>query len=419
MTSEVKLEVIQGGKASQVPSGKLAENIMHFGRVLRDAGLPLGPGQVIDAINAAECGCLRSREDFYWTLHSIFVKRYEHSTLFHQAFDTFWQKPKMIEQLMQLFFQEISRPAGAEKKKAGHRRLANAMFSEPDVQNLRQTPKDVIEVDASHSFSAQEVLREKDFEQMNTDEQTAARRAIAALRQESIEIKTRRFRPSRAGRVDMRRTLKAAARSGAGLGELKRRTRAVKEPPLVVLCDISGSMSGYSRMFLHFLHALTSDRSRVQVFLFGTRLSNITRALKRKDPDEAVETVTAQVQDWSGGTRIGHCLKEFNFAWSRRVLGQNAHVLLISDGLDRDDSDLLDVEIARLGRAAKRLIWLNPLLRFDGFEAKTDGIRTILSHVDEFRPVHSLASLEDLAKSLTSSTKGRYNPHKWLRAAQP
>lgn len=413
------LELIEGGKPEPVASGKLAENIMHFGRILRGAGLPLGPGQVIDAINAAECGCLRSREDFYWTLHAIFVKRFEHRALFEQAFDAFWQKPKMIEQLMQLFFQEISRPAGQQKKKAGHRRLANAMFSEPEVQKLRPTPQEVIEVDASHSFSAREVLREKDFEQMNTDEQAQARRAIAALRQQNIEIKTRRFRPSRAGRVDMRRTLKASARSGSGLGDLKRRTRAVKEPPLVVLCDISGSMSGYSRMFLHFLHALTSDRSRVQVFLFGTRLSNITRALKRKDPDEAVEAVTAQVRDWSGGTRIGHCLKEFNYAWSRRVLGQNAHVLLITDGLDRDDGDLLDVEIARLGRAAKRLIWLNPLLRFDGFEARTGGIRTILSHVDEFRPVHSLASLEDLAKSLTSSPKARYNPHKWLRAANP
>lgn len=419
MSSSPHFEVIQGGKSAAPASGKLAENIMHFGRVLRGAGLPLGPGQVIDAISAAECGCLRSREDFYWTLHAIFVKRYEHRTLFDQAFHAFWQKPKMIEQLMQLFFQEISRPAGAEKKKAGHRRLANAMFHEPDVQKLRPTPQDVIEVDASHSFSAREVLREKDFEQMNTDEQAEARQAIAAMRQQRLEIKTRRFRPARSGPVDMRRTLKAAARSGAGLAALKRRTRAVKEPPLVVLCDISGSMSGYSRMFLHFLHALTSDRSRVHVFLFGTRLTNITRALKRKDPDEAVEAVSAQVQDWSGGTRIGHCLREFNYAWGRRVLGQNAHVLLISDGLDRDDTDMLEDEIARLGRSAKRLIWLNPLLRFEGFEARTDGIRAILSHVDEFRPVHSLASLEDLAKSLTSSANGHHNPYKWLKAAQP
>ena len=415
MSSNVNLEVIEGGKSDPPSGGKLAENIMHFGRVLRGAGLPLGPGQVIDAITAAECGCLRSKDDFYWTLHSIFVKRYEHRTLFDQAFHAFWQKPKMIEQLMQLFFQEISRPAGPQKKNAGHRRLANAMFSEPEVQKLRPAPQDVIEIDASHSYSAREILRQKDFEQMSTEEQAEARQAMARIRQQRVEIKTRRFRPSRTGRVDLRRTLKAAARSG--LGELKHRTRALKEPPLVVLCDISGSMSGYSRMFLHFLHALTSDRSRVHVFLFGTRLSNITRALKRKDPDDAVEAVTAQVQDWSGGTRIGHCLKEFNFSWSRRVLGQNAHVLLISDGLDRDDSDLLDTEIARLGRASKRLIWLNPLLRFDGFEARTEGIRTILSHVDEFRPVHSLASLEDLAKSLTSSTKGQYNPHRWLRAA--
>lgn len=291
------------------------------------------------------------------------------------------------------------------------------MFNEADMKIVRKEPPNVIEVDATHTFSAKEILRHKDFEQMSAEEQADAKRAIAALRQKALEVKTRRFKSTVRGVVDMRRTLKSAARSSAGLTELKRRSPATREPPLVVLCDISGSMSGCSRMFLHFLHALASDHSRVHVFLFGTRLTNITRALKLKDVDEAIEEVTKQAKDWSGGTRIGHCLHDFNFNWSRCVLAQGAHVLLISDGLDRDDSDQLETEIARLGRSAKRLIWLNPLLRFDGFEARAGGIRAILSHVDEFRPVHSLASLEELAQSLTYSGKERYNPQKWLRTA--
>lgn len=406
-----------GAPVSIAGTGKLADNIVHFARVLRNAGLPVGPGQVLDALEAAQAGCLQERMDFYWMLHAVFVKRREHLAIFDQAFQAFWRKPKMLEQLMQMFFQEVQRPTGNEKKKAGHRRLADAMFEDPPMQSQRKEPPNVVEVDASQTFSAREVLREKDFEQMSSEEQSDAKKAIAQLRNARLEITTRSFKPARKGAVDMRRTLKAAARSGSGLAELKKRDRATREPPLVILCDISGSMSGYTRMFLHFLHALTSDRSRVHVFLFGTRLTNITRALKLKDVDDAVDEVARQAKDWSGGTRIGPCLREFNYEWSRRVLSQGAHVLLISDGLDRDDSELLEHEIAHLGRAAKRLIWLNPLLRFDGFEARSEGIRTILRHVDEFRPVHSLACLEDLAKSLTYSGKAAHNPYKWLRAA--
>lgn len=397
--------------------GKLGENIMHFARILRQAGLPIGPGQVIDAISATDSGCLRNRDDFYWTLHSLFVRKREHQTVFNQAFHVFWQKPKMLEQLMTMFFQEVSRPAGDEKKKAGERRLASAMFEGPDIKSTRQPRRDVLEVDASYTFNADEILRAKDFEQMSGDEQEGALRAIKHLKLGQIDIPTRRFGPAARGTVDMRRTLKAAARSGSGANILKFRTRKTKQTPLVVLCDISGSMSGYSRMFLHFLHALTNDRSRVHVFLFGTRLSNITRALARRDVDEAVEEVTSQVKDWSGGTRIGACLREFNFKWARRVLGQGAHVLLISDGLDRDETGVLEIEIARLGKTAKHITWLNPLLRYDGFEARAGGIRIILANVDEFRPVHNLNSLEDLARALTGSTtsnRGLTSPASWL-----
>jgi uncharacterized protein with von Willebrand factor type A (vWA) domain len=402
---------------SEASGGKLAENIMHFARVLRHAGLPIGTGQMIDAISATDSGCLRNREDFYWMLHSLFVRRREHRAVFDQAFHVFWQKPKMLEQLMSMFFQEVARPAGNEKKKPGERRLASAMFEGPDIKSTRKPPRDMLEVDASYTFNADEVLRQKDFEQMSALEQEDALRAIAQLRLGRFNVPTRRHGPAARGGVDMRRTLKAAARSASAANILKFRTRKLKQPPLVVLCDISGSMSGYSRMFLHFLHALMTDRSRVHVFLFGTRLTNITRALARRDVDEAVEEVTCQVKDWSGGTRIGACLREFNFKWARRVLAQGAHVIIISDGLDRDNGEALEAEISRLAKSAKHLIWLNPLLRYDGFEARAGGIRIILAHVDEFRPVHNLNSLEDLARALTGTgikVDFHSSPQRWL-----
>src|SRR5437868_3687700 len=216
----------------------------------------------------------------------------------------------------------------------------------------------------------------------------------------------------------MRRTLKGSMRAGGHFIDLERREKQWHEPPLVVLCDISGSCSNYSRMFLHFLHALTNDRDRVHVFLFGTRLTNVTRELKRRDIDEAMSKVSGAVKDWSGGTRIGAALREFNFHWARRVLTQGAHVLLMTDGLDRDDTGLLAAEMARLRRAARRIVWLNPLLRYQGFEPRAAGIRTIMPFVDEFRPVHSLDSLADLARALASPKAREHDPGSWVRMAR-
>ena len=197
--------------------------------------------------------------------------------------------------------------------------------------------------------------------------------------------------------------MRASLRHGGGLLALRRKERQTRPPPLVVLCDISGSMSSYSRMFLHFMHALSNDRERITCFLFGTRLTNITRHLERRDVDEALDRVSEAVADWSGGTRIGACLKAFNYDWGRRCLSQGAEVLLITDGLDRDDVSVLEVEIDRLQRSCRRLTWLNPLLRYDAFEPKAAGIRSILPHVDAFRPVHNLESLEDLANVLSET----------------
>lgn len=400
------------------PSGKLAANVMHFARLLREAGLPLGPGSVIDALDAAQSGSLRSREDFYWTLHCIFVKRRDHRELFDQAFHLFWKKPKMIEQLMQLLFQQITRPADEKAKKAGFRRLAEAMFDKVETQSRREEKPQDIEIDAELSASADERLRRKDFEQMTVAEQAQAKAAIAGLRLNRIELPTRRFRAAPHGqRIDLRRTLKGSLRLGGHFIDLKRRERRVREPPLVVLCDISGSCSNYSRIFLHFLHALTNDRDRVHVFLFGTRLTNVTREIARRDVDEALNKVSAAVKDWSGGTRIASAIREFNFRWARRVLTQGAHVLLMSDGLDRDDTGTLAAEMQRLRRSAKRIVWLNPLLRFSGFEARAGGIRAIMPYVDEFRPVHSLDSLADLARTLAMKARPEHDPRQWLKRA--
>jgi uncharacterized protein with von Willebrand factor type A (vWA) domain len=399
------------------PSGKLAVNIMHFARVLREAGLPVGPGHVLDALDAAQAGSLRSREDFYWTLHAVFVKRREHKDVFDQAFHVFWKKPKMLEQLMQLLFHQITRPADDKAKKAGFRRLAEAMFDQVETQSRQEPKKESLEFDATYSHSALEVLRKKDFDQMTVAEQAQARLAIARLALHRQEVKTRRFRPAYDGRrIDMRRTLKGSLRAGGHVIDLERRDRQTREPPLVVLCDISGSCSNYSRMFLHFLHALSNDRERVTVFLFGTRLTNITRELKRRDVDEAMLRVSAAVRDWSGGTRIGSALREFNYHWARRVLTQGAHVLLMTDGLDREDPALLETEMARLRRSAKRIIWLNPLLRYEGFQARAAGIRAMMPYIDEFRPVHSLESLADLARALAAPRREEHDPRRWLKA---
>jgi len=400
--------------AAPLPSGKLADNIMHFARVLREAGLPVGPASVLDALDAAQSGSLQTREDFYWTLHAILVKRRDHKEVFDQAFHVFWKKPKMLEQLMKLMFTQITRSASDKAKQAGFRRLAEAMFDKVETQSRRQEKPDVLELDAAFTASADDILRAKDFEQMTLTEQADARAAIALMRLTPREIRTRRFEPNSAGTaIDMRRTLKQSLRTGGGLITLARRERQRREPPLVILCDISGSCSNYSRMFLHFLHAVANDRTRVTMFLFGTRLTNVTRELKRRDIDEAVSKVSAVVKDWSGGTRIGLTLKEFNQKWARRVLAQGAEVLLMSDGLEREDTAQLAHEMQRLRRSAKHIVWLNPLLRFGGFQARASGIRAIMPYVDEFRPVHSLNCLTDLAQTLGSRASAAHDPRKW------
>ena len=380
------------------PTAHLAAHLVGFARLLRAVGIPNGPGQVIQARRALGVVDITKRHDFYWALHSVFVHRGEHRELFRQAFGQFWRDPERRElnPLLAEMLAQSTVPETAEGDDSLRRVTeASASPSTDEVEPER-------EIDMSMTGSAREVLAARDFEQMSVEEATAAKRVMARLTLPLREITTRRRWPDSSGsRVDVRATLRASLRSSGDLIPLRWTSPRRRPPALVILCDISGSMSTYSRMLLHFLHALTNHRDRVHTFLFGTRLTNATRFLKYRDVDVALSGLSRAVEDWGGGTRIGTSLQAFNRLWSRRVLGHGAVVLLITDGLDREGTELLGKEAARLRRSCRRLIWLNPLLRYEGFAPLAAGIKAILPHVDEFRPVHNLESLAELGRALS------------------
>ncbi|NMM44053.1 VWA domain-containing protein [Rhodospirillaceae bacterium KN72] len=403
----------------EVDGGRLAENIMHFARVLRAAGLPVGPGKVLQALEAVSAVGVADRQDFYWTLHAVFVNRRDQRELFDQAFHFFWRNPNLLEKAMAMMLPAMKGEQPPERPEMATR-LQEALAKERPPEEAGSDGEDEEEsfdIDASLTWSKSEVLAEKDFEKMTTAELEEARRAIRRLRLAFHPVPSRRFYADPKGhRTDLRATLRRAARSGGDIAKLSMRKRRRRVPPLVVLCDISGSMDRYARMMLHFIHALTNDRDRVHSFLFGTRLTNVTRTMRRKDPDVAVDQCATLVADWAGGTRIGHTLAEFNRDWSRRVLSQGPIVLLISDGLDRDGAAGLEAEMDRLHKSCRSLIWLNPLLRWDGYEPKASGARAMIRHVDSFRPIHNLDSLTKLADALTHGAQ-RQNLREWKELA--
>lgn len=392
--------------------GRLAENILYFARALRAAGIPVGPGAVLDALEALGVAQVGTRDDFYWTLHAVFVKRHEHTILFDQAFRIFFRKRGYIEKLIASMLPE-AQPGVPKAPPPGAQRIQESLF--PGL-NERDKDKSDLEIDARLTVSDREILQKKDFAQMTTAEIAAAKEAISRLTLPLDEVRTRRLAASRRGHlIDIRRTLRASMKAGGAVIDLKYIGPRVKEPPIVALLDISGSMSEYTRLFLHFLHGITDARKRVTTFLFGTRLTNVTRAIRQRDPDEALAACSADVADWSGGTRIASSLHAFNKQWARRVLGQGAVVLLITDGLERDADDTLSFEMDRLHRSCRRLIWLNPLLRFDGFEARAKGVRTMLPYVDELRPIHNLESMSELVRALSGAPAKGYEPKQMLR----
>jgi hypothetical protein len=380
-----------------VTEGRLAENVMHFARLLRAAGLRIGPDRVIDCVNALQIAGANNREDWYWTMSAVLLSKQEQRPIFDQAFRIFWRDPKLAEKMMQLMLPQAHGRAPKPEEQQSQR-LTDALFA----QKKQEQPSERIELEARLTFSSREVLQRMDFDTMSAAELAEAKKLIAEMRLPLPVVRTRRFRAHRAGRrVDLRKTLRESLREGGDIIPLVRAAPRELHPPLVVLCDISGSMNPYSRMFLHFLHAITNDRDRVTVFVFGTRLTNITRQLRHRDVDVAMAKVADAIKDWSGGTRIGGSLREFNWRWGRRVLGQNACVLLVSDGLDREAGEGLAEEMERLAKSCRYLVWLNPLLRYDKFEARPAGVRAMLPHVDLFLPVHNLRSLIDLARTLS------------------
>jgi uncharacterized protein with von Willebrand factor type A (vWA) domain len=374
---------------------------MHFARLLRGAGLPVGPDRVIDALSAIEIAGVERRDDFYWTLASVFLGRRDQFDLYDQAFRVFWRDPRDAARVRHLP-DVLGRIPRHNREPELSARLAQALAAQHQASPAAPAA-DRIEFDASATFSTRETLRTLDFESMTNEELAAARAAIEGLRLRLPELPTRRHAPDpRGARIDPRASLRASLKGGSATIPLCRRSLKRRAPPLVALADVSGSMSRYTRMFLHFLHAMARDCDRVSVFTFGTRLTNVTRQLRHRDVDAALAHVSRAVKDWSGGTRIGACLKEFNFNWSRRLHGQGAVVLLISDGLDRDSAEDLARQMERLHKSCRKLIWLNPLLRYREFEAKPAGIKAMLPHVDAFLPVHNLQSLMDLGDQLSA-----------------
>ena len=377
---------------------------MHFGRVLRAAGMPVGSDRVHAALQALQIAGLASRTDFHAVLSACLLDRIEHKPLFDQAFELFWRDPDIEGRMRALMLPKVTLQEGATPAQRENRRLADALFPMPQGKAPDAPPPDEVEIDAALTWNEREVLRKADFETMTADEWRAAQKLLAKMQLAFAPIRTRRSqRANHPGRPDWRATLQAMARQGGELWSMRWRTPRRRPPPLVLLADISGSMSQYSRMLLHFAHLLGHADARVESFVFGTRLTRTTRLLRSKDPDLAVSQVVRAVDDWSGGTRITQCLHEFNQRWARRVLTGNATVLMISDGLEHGNTQALSFEMERLHKSCKQLIWLNPLLRFDGFQPLAGGIRAMLAHVDHLLPTHNLASLEQLVKLLASS----------------
>ncbi len=383
--------------ARPAPTGeRLAANIAHFVRLLRRAGLPVGPGDTLDAQRAVAAIDAMRREQFHAALHAVLVRRRADHALFDEAFRLFWRDPGGAGAALALLSPQMKTPAA----RTVSRRLSEAWRpprAPPPPPPGREPPP---RVDALLAYSADEVLRTRDFDQMSAEELARARALVRGLALDVRPLITRRTRPAARGPLDPARTVRRALRRGGAILELLRRARVERPPALVVLCDISGSMGRYSELLLRFVHALLAERGRGHAFLFATRLTNATRALRHRDVDDALARCGREVTDWASGTRLGACLRAFNRTWSRRVLAAGAVVLLVTDGLDREDTAGLAEEVARLRRSCRRLIWLNPLLRYAGFEPRAAGVRALLPNVDEHRPVHDLASLEALGRAL-------------------
>jgi uncharacterized protein with von Willebrand factor type A (vWA) domain len=402
--------------ASRVRSRRVAGNLLRFGRRLRAAGMPVGPGQVLALVEAIDAVGIQRRDDVYNAAKATLVSRPEQRPLFDAEFRRFWrdlvmQEAPMFSEAVHGDEETIGLPDSASRKKEGDQgqaakgadadKMVLAVEGTEDVQDIGETEEYEVPPEDVLIFSASEALRKKDFAQFTPEELAEARRLIESMNWRlGTRLTRRRQRATHGAYIDYRATLRGAMKQGGIPLDLKWRERKERMRPLVLICDISGSMDRYSRLLLRFVHALEHGLDAVEVFVFGTRLTRITRELRKKNVDQAIADVVASVDDWSGGTRIGESIKAFNYKWGRRVLRSGATVVIISDGWDRGDPQLLGTEMARLQRSCRRVIWLNPLLGAPGYQPLTQGIRASLPYVDHFLPIHNLKSLESLARLL-------------------
>lgn len=381
----------------------LARNVVHFVRVLRGAGLPMSSAQAVDALEALCLIDLTRRDDVRSALAALFTSAADERDLFYAAFDLFWRDPDWEGKLRALLLPKVQ---GGVPPPRRNNRLADALAARTSAARGAHKPQqyEEHELRAHATFSAEERLRHRDFDTLTADEWRTLRHLIRARRLPLATERTRRLKAASHGtHADLRASARHAVRAGGDWTVWKYRAPVERKPPLVLLLDISGSMSSYSRAVLYFCHALLHSRERLQVFLFGTRLTLATRALRERDPDIALAQLCAQVADWSGGTRIGATLGEFNRRWARRMLSGRATVLIVTDGLDHEATETLAAEMARLHRFAHRVVWLNPLLRYSGFTPKARGVQAMLPHVDAHYPVHDLESLEAFGRSLSEA----------------
>ena len=386
-------------EATTQSGGQLMQNMLLFGRILHGLGIDVSPASMIDVMQTLSHVEIGRKPDFYYTMRSICCNRKSDLPLFDEAFAIFWQKPSgegFDLTLGELLGEQPTPETLTVPPSLGEEHNEGLNESEEDDDEETQ---EIIEI--TKTFSERERLFQKDFGDMTPDELEAVKRLMSQLIWSLGQRITRRETRGKGSIFDMRRSIRNSFRYGGEMLQWKKLTRKIKPRPLVIIADISGSMEQYTRLLLHFLYSLTEGLDqRVEVFVFSTRLTRITRQLRNRDIDRALAEVAQAVPDWSGGTRIGDAIKVFNFDWARRVLKGGAVTILISDGWDRGDPELLSAEMARLTRTAYRFIWLNPLLGSENYEPLTRGIVAALPHLDDFMPVHNLQSLEDLAVHL-------------------
>ena len=382
-------------------TGHLLHNLLLFGRVLRSLGLEVHAGRMLQVVQALDYISVGRKRDFYHTLRTTLVHRQRDLALFDEAFRVFWRRPPGDRTTMDL------RSLGEQRRYRQPQVGPPPPGSDSGGEGTREPGQEADRVDLTRTYAALEVLREKDFAKFTAQEMAQARAMMTELAWDLGVRSSRRWAPGPGASLDLRRTMRGNLKYGGEMVTLARRRRKVKPRPLVLVCDVSGSMESYTRMLLHFIHSMAGGLERLEAFLFATRLTRITHHLSHRGVDQAVSEVAKTVPDWAGGTRIGQAIKTFNYQWARRVIGWGAVVLIISDGWDRGEPELLGREMACLQRRCHRLIWLNPLLGSDSYQPLTRGIQAALPFVDDFLPVHNLASLEDLSRRLNTLPEQR------------